>query len=62
MRKVSVKPASRSRVKLARSSSEKPALPRLGPGFLRSISLWATLKSPHVTTGFCAASPARNSR
>ena len=36
---------------LPRSSSEKPALPRLDLGFLRSISSCATLKSPQVTTG-----------
>lgn len=34
----------------ALTSSEKPALPRLDLGFLRSISSCATLKSPQVTT------------
>ena len=56
---MSVKPAASKSENLPRSSSEKPALPLLGPGFFKSISLWATLKSPHMMTGFGAAvSPA----
>ena len=37
-RNVSRNPASRSIPNMERSSSEKPAFPRFGPGFLRSIS------------------------
>ena len=50
--KVSVKPAPRSCSNLPLSSSVKPGLRRFVFGFLRSISLWATFRSPQRITGF----------
>ena len=41
------------------ASSEKPALPRLEAGFFRSISLWATFRSPQAMTGLRLSSSLR---
>ena len=43
-------------LKPVRSSSVNPFLPRLGPGFARSSSVCATLRSPQNTTGFFSSS------
>ena len=53
---ISVKPASSSVVNPSLSSFVKPAFLVLVLGFFRSISLCATFKSPHTTTGFLASS------
>ena len=58
-RNVSTKPLERSFVIFSRSSSVKPGFRRLGPGFLMSISSWATFRSPQYTTGFWASNSSR---
>lgn len=51
-----MKPESRSLEKFERSWSVKPALWRLALGWERSISWWATLRSPQTMTGSFLAS------
>uniref|UniRef100_A0A674N8R6 C2H2-type domain-containing protein n=1 Tax=Takifugu rubripes TaxID=31033 RepID=A0A674N8R6_TAKRU len=43
----------------SRSSAVNPAFFLFPLGFFKSISWWATLRSPHSTTGFCMSSSLR---
>ena len=51
-----MKPAARKSRKPARSSSENPGFPTFSLGRARSISSWATLRSPQKITGLRCSS------